>query len=729
MNRPHFAGECNLRRGLAAALVAATLALAGCFPSASPDEADPGATPSPGDATALNIEITDAQVSSPPVVTFEVTDQDGRPFEALASGNVAFTFAKLVPRADGGADWQNYINRTDPGSSSVGPDGAAVLDPATTVQGNTESNGTLEHLGGGVYQYTFRTDVTDVTTPAVVEYDPTLTHRVGLQLSNPMANTFGPVNAWFDFVPAGGHPITTRNVATAESCNSCHERLAFHGGGRVEVEYCVTCHNPGSTDANSGNTLDFKVLVHKLHRGRNLPSVAGGGLEYAIWGFSDAKHDYSDVGFPRDVRSCDTCHTASETTPDGDNWQARPTRAACGSCHDDIDFDGAPEDWQRAHTGGPQTSDTGCAFCHAPGGFGGAVADKHITAAARVAEAGVTYEILDVTLDAERRPQVTWRVLQNGNPIVDGEGGWTINTGVLVGWGPDDYVHSVGNRPGDPMSVGNAARADATTANTDGSYTTTMQQPVPQGVGSGVAALQHVVAHADMGTLVPKNVVFPFPVDGGTATPRRTIVAMDNCYNCHEHANGAFSKHGPNSRNQVELCAICHNSNSTDIDRRTRDGQGDAPDGKREQATNLMVLIHGIHAAEFRQEGLVVAAAGVGTWADKSSMRFPGTVDNCETCHLPGTYQLPLAASARGTTMDTSTGARDAIDSHLKTTPMMAACSSCHDGAKQHMTLMGGGREDVTQADIDSGAASAEMCVSCHGTGAIKDVRVVHAIR
>ena len=49
--------------------------------------------------------------------------------------------------------------------------------------------------------------------------------------------------------------------------------LNAHGGARVEVQYCVMCHNPGTTDPYSGNALDFKVMIHKIHTGNTLPSI------------------------------------------------------------------------------------------------------------------------------------------------------------------------------------------------------------------------------------------------------------------------------------------------------------------------------------------------------------------------------------------------------------------------------------------------------------------------
>lgn len=753
---PHALFGTPLRRP-AALLAALTLFLTGCF-----SDGKDGAPGTPGQdlttpATSLNIEITGATVSSPPVVTFTVADQNDRPFTTLAAGNVAFTFAKLAPRAGGGHDWQNYINRTDPGSATAGPDGAAVLPPGQTIQGTTESNGTLEHLGGGEYRYTFNRDVTNITTPAVVAYDPTLTHRVAMQLSNPMSSTHGPVNVWYDFVPAGGTPVATRNVANIESCNACHGgQLAMHGGGRVEVEYCVTCHNPGSTDANSGNSLDAKQLFHKLHRGNQLPSVQA-GIPFAIWGHNSVEHNYSDLGYPEGsamIPNCTQCHSASEGTPDGDNWRTKPTRAACGSCHDDVVFAGTPAAWQREHSGGPQASDANCSNCHGPGALW-AVDNRHENTRQVVAEQ-LTYEVVNVALNGARNPVVTWRALdQNGNPIVDGQGGWTLNTALLIGYGADgEYIHSVGTaasspgsfggqtniggfRPGDGRTIANAARSGDTVANANGSYTTTVTAiTVPAtGVDTVVAGLQNVVVNPSLatGNMVVRNAVGHFPVDGGSAVARRAVVDQDKCESCHAVGGGAFSKHGGNSRNQVALCVICHNSNSTDVASRghlTKLVSGN----DREVPTDFKFIIHGLHAAAFREaQGAEPLYART---ADHSARRFPGDISNCETCHLPGTYELSANAPivtgvVRGSTVDTiDMGAdRHDIDGHGKATPIMTACASCHGGtlATEHMKQNGGSWGDVTQVDIDN-LATYETCALCHGPGRVADVKVAHGL-
>lgn len=393
----------------------------------APHEGGPSRS-GPSDANAL-LQITAASVdeNGHPVVTFKVRRPDGTPHIFLHTyGTVSFTFAKLAPRTryEGGHDWQNYLLRT----RSPVATGDQVLGPtALTVQGaNTEqvgfgadpaANARLVHLGDGVYRYTFALNVHNVrlTVPGlakqitcvpdgaannrgdlcwhvdgtalpagsrvvanseaddddeyVVDYDPTLTHRVAAFISGFGADAYNrPIaaNAWYDFVPNGDPVTVTRDIVTVESCNTCHERLAMHGGARVETHLCVTCHNPGTLDANSGRSIDFKQMVHKIHRGSTLPSVAQAKIPYFLRNSNN--FDWSGVKFPQAVHeggansfgidNCLKCHMGEDSraavlqlaqndqalvdklklakvTDDGDLWRQRSIEA-CGSCHDDV---------------------------------------------------------------------------------------------------------------------------------------------------------------------------------------------------------------------------------------------------------------------------------------------------------------------------------------------------------------------------------------------------------
>ncbi len=60
-----------------------------------------------------------------------------------------------------------------------------------------------------------------------------------------------------------------REIVETATCDNCHTMLSAHGGARVEVQYCVMCHSPRTTDPYSGNALDMKVMVHKIHTGQH----------------------------------------------------------------------------------------------------------------------------------------------------------------------------------------------------------------------------------------------------------------------------------------------------------------------------------------------------------------------------------------------------------------------------------------------------------------------------
>ncbi len=105
------------------------------------------------------------------------------------------------------------------------------------VQATTDSRfsgGSHVELEPGVYQYTFGTDVTNVTAPIAVAWEPTLTHRVGLEirLDGEGEVPLAPDNPVYDFVPGGGDVVDTKNILETDTCNGCHYEFAFHGGPR-----------------------------------------------------------------------------------------------------------------------------------------------------------------------------------------------------------------------------------------------------------------------------------------------------------------------------------------------------------------------------------------------------------------------------------------------------------------------------------------------------------------
>jgi OmcA/MtrC family decaheme c-type cytochrome len=763
--------------------------LAGC----SGDKGDKGDQGPPGppstsvlpksSATALSISITGVTINSPPVVEFTVSNEDGFPVGGLSTDDLRFTLAKLIPGTNGSPDhWQSYIVTSE--TATTGPGTGTTM-----VQATREQDGILVDNLNGSYSYTFQTDVTNVVCPAPctdadgnpldLSYQPNLTHRLGIQTrgSLPM------VNSLYTFVPATGTVVASgHEIVKTASCNECHNKLEAHDA-RIETGYCVTCHNPGSTDANSGNTVDFKVMIHKLHRGEFLPSVVAGG-EYAIWGYRDTKHDFSDVAFPQDIRNCTKCHDGSDPeTPQGDAWET-PSIAACGSCHDDVDFSN--------HNGIPVTDEM-CLGCHKPG-FAPTVAEAHIIPT-KVASAKFQYNILTIcgtAIDANPvcgpgvAPTVTFSVSDptggthgyGSNYDVAGptaadrdpEFDDSASLNILTAWDTRDYTNDggAGTRPSRANSTSALTNATATPA-ADGTFTITLDAIPLTATGSGAIAIEGhprgendpVGAPGVFDISVPvKGEVAYFAITDTTPVARRVAVDVTTkCDNCHDQ----LSIHGNNRAENAQLCVLCHNPRGTDVGQRPKTGAGIPDtgatlDGKPEESIDLKRLIHAIHAAQrddpatpaieghgFREKGIVIYGYG-GNAHDFGHVRFPGILNDCTTCHNAGTYELtgkwetptqnpPTPNDILASSMETVPTATDAATynteiadqtNDLTISPTAAVCSACHDSslAQVHMEDQGGAQFNVLQSAI----TGRETCSICHGPGRVADVNVVHGI-
>jgi OmcA/MtrC family decaheme c-type cytochrome len=568
----------------------------------------------------------------------------------------------------------------------------------------------------------------------------------------------GKANPFYDWEPATGatEGIFHMQIAATDNCNRCHDPLALHGSGRIEVEYCVTCHNPGSADADSTNTVDMKVLIHKLHRGANLPSVQDGG-QYVIYGFNNGEHDYSTLHYPQDIRNCVNCHAGTASgevqnypvgseykltlTSQGDNWEQVPSAAACGSCHDD---QLGPDD----HIGS-KPDDSGCASCHSEGGFAGSIADSHriLTDEARQKFAA---EIMSVTNTAPGQfPQVKYKIVDptNDNAPYDLQNDpvWTAGGGasrleVDLAWATTDYTNS-GN--GENNAGASAVGLDALqgTPVGDGSYLIVSDVAIPNGSeqpfipanGSGVAGIEGHPAvnigsdeEPDVQRISFTNDTEFFNINeaDGQADPRREVVELDNCLSCHQ----TLSLHGNNRTDDEQLCVACHNPRNTDLEVR---GIALSPptDGKDEESIDFKTMVHAIHAAGMRENALqIVGFGGFNTHIyDTDTVHYPGDLSNCIACHEGDTYTLPLATGVLATTVDSGANHDSPVDDTV-TTPATAVCSSCHDDslAAAHMTS-NGGSFSTSQAAIDNGDVI-EECSVCHAEGRNAAVSTVHDI-
>ena len=139
---------------------------------------------------------------------------------------------------------------------------------------------------------------------------------------------------------------------TDAKCNACHGDLRLHGNGRKGVENCVMCHVAGAEDRPnvvSGtqdpapDTIDFKVLIHKLHNARELSVVTNGG-KYDIVGYAagaasntgnliDFSTAFTPV-MPDGNKNCAKCHATDAWKTPVERSDVNIWKVACTSCHD-----------------------------------------------------------------------------------------------------------------------------------------------------------------------------------------------------------------------------------------------------------------------------------------------------------------------------------------------------------------------------------------------------------
>jgi OmcA/MtrC family decaheme c-type cytochrome len=610
---------------------------------------------------------------------------------------------------------------------------------------------------------------------------------------------------------AGFHGGSRNNV---QYCTVCHTEQRRYG----RAEATATVNGAVKTFTASTYVLDGRTVgdlpnyIHKIHAG---PLLAHQNYDYGGVGFNDTT-------YPQDLRNCTKCHDGSATstrrTLQGDNWKNAPSAKACGSCHDGINFATGTgvrmADARKglttsafAHPAGPQADDALCALCHTP-----AVIDRthlpvtppneasalHVaggntnTNAAWLASntarlpAGaiiVTYDVKSVSRNAGQRPVMVFRMLQDGvrkdlnaNTAAELWDGYigapsvyfvfaTPQDGIAA---PADfnatasvYLKTLWKGTGTGTAAGTLSGPDA-----DGYYTATLTGVlVPDSATMLTGGLGYSYNVSTTLPLTQANLA-DYPITAttvpGQSNPtggliviapnvqkvatgysgRRAIVADARCNACHQEL-GAFTEeafHG-GQRNDATTCAWCHTPN------RTSSGW----------SADSTAFIHGIHAAAKRTVPYNWHA--VSATEGFFDIGYPGILNECETCHLPGTYDFSATASAAamdqrllrtvasgtlgasvanspyistgvnygtGYSFNAGSGAiAEAASTTLVTSPTATACFACHDSnaAVAHYRINGGS----IYAPRSAALASTETCMVCHGPGRVAEIKASHA--
>jgi OmcA/MtrC family decaheme c-type cytochrome len=708
----------------AAVLLAMTLGLAGCGsdgddgaqgPPGEPGQPGAPAPAPPGDTTSLSVTVTDAYVEDGrPVVEFEIVDARGLAVD-IPPANLEFSVARLVQKGQI-ETWQSYLTTASiPGAVRTG--NFARLQ-ARSVRGN-DANGSLE-VDGSRYTFRYPVNVSEVPDEYVRGVDPVtaadwvpesqIDLRRFVVLLRPVDGRWA---AAYDFEDAGPGE-SKRSIATA-TCNSCHDNLSAHGstpaglGNRVGVETCTNCHNQFTFNSwtPTATASDMTYLGHELHSGGGLTGQA-----------TFLRPQWSDVGFPRDIKTCSSCHNSAHA--DGaDRAFTQASPEACLSCHDDV----VPS----AGTKHPNVGGLACSTCHEPGGLD--IALSHVDPARQFARDGNLRYVIDSVARTGDDLTVVWGLEYAGSRVTAGVDGWDFNALLKVGALKTDFVHSVAGtgilRPGQPLEL-SQTQAFAGTIVDNGTYTTVLNV-----AGNGLDDNLYVTLGGNVNAAAQANLVASNAVKTQNAQQaRRTVVSNETCNTCHEDRFGVFSKHGASRHNDVQQCILCHNTNTTDWQRRQQAGRDEPPVGTKagdEMPSSLMTMVHKLHSASADYTLPANTQTGPTSWSYWADLRYPTTTANCNQCHVGDSYYpVDRALEPRGDSR--VTGGNMDIDTHEKVSHGMAACSSCHSDpvAMAHMT-QNGGVTGPTQLIID--ATVFETCATCHGPGRTADVKTVHGLK
>jgi OmcA/MtrC family decaheme c-type cytochrome len=608
-----------------------------------------------------------------PVVDFSLTDDGLQPIDRLGNVtpgvvSISFVLASYDPAP---RQYTAYTVRTQ----------TSPITGVAAVQAAADSGGAFTDLGLGHSKYTFKT-----VLPA--GFDQTKTHTLGIYSTRNLTDILGKnyyANVETDFRPDGGAVTATWQAMHIEkSCNLCHDPLAAHGGSRRDVKLCVLCHQPQTTDPDTGNTVDFKVMIHKIHRGSSLPSVKA-GTPYKIIGNAQSINDFSTVEFPQDIRNCDTCHES--TAAEASIWYTRPSSKACASCHDDVNFVTGAN-----HPAGPATDAT-CSTCHVPVGereFDASIIGAHTVPYLSKQLAGLSATIVSVDqVGAGKNPVVTFKLTNGDGSAVDPKPfGSSLN--LLMGGPTTDYDRQPFRENASGATFNGTVSVYTFTnslpANATGTWAFSIE-------ARRTVTLDKGGPHEQTFTEGAKNPV-TYKAVTGNVVARRTIVDQAKCEKCHDR----LSLHG-GQRLNVEECLICHNPNGDDSSRRP------ATAGKPE-SISFKRMIHRIHTGEDLAQDFTIYGFG-GSVNNFNEVRFPGDRRDCVACHTStATYELPT-----GGALDTVTQR----DFYTPQGPGTAACLGCHDN-----------RDAAAHAFINT-APFGEACATCHGTGKDWDVAKEHA--
>ncbi|GLP94798.1 OmcA/MtrC family decaheme c-type cytochrome [Paraferrimonas sedimenticola] len=798
-----------------------SMALTGCARDGKDgDQGKPGEPGGPGpvtvdireasalQATIIQTEIVDGRVS----VEFDLVDGNGVAVSGLneldSIHTLGFGIAKLselqtrtrpLPGHPTGQDdastyakgfktqqWTSYINRmvdpvTPPNTDGFpenwdrhqGPQIQASIDSSCQLD-------CVELVDDGIYRYTFSKALNeyDAIEGINTDYQPELVHRVTMELNvESGAPAVKLINTFYDFIPETGQAAPadeTRNlVSLEESCIRCHSndydhawapKLVFHGGRRTNIENCVVCHTSYSGDPETGETVDFGAMLHRIHKSKSF-----------IVGYGGRGHDYSKVTFPAEYNACQACHIQGEDAPAQANYFNFHRQEACLSCHEPSTDEGMAG-WDGTAKGlfhdperFPNAWEQGCSSCHADDNQSLGATQFHMATQSARAQASDLFAIETRNASFERLSE-TEGTLTFEVKVSNPSDGSSYNTPVheiaqisklpVRAMGNANYDYNFDVPPGDESNARSyTARYNSYVGDlvAELKKTESPRVTVSQGddgffvyqvanVAMQKAEQGNLTAHLEIcaekgGTAVDCNAgedvklvtakvltsAITFATETADTEVRRMVVDNAKCQSCHEGQMNTSKDRGIHTdtgKDESSSCIACHDRSML---------SGNFEDGSCASCHNnsinnyhssfvrplnnsldYKVLAHSLHASKrthTNDDGE----------QESSAITYPEHYANCGSCHNPGQLTLTEVAMQKAVVASQD-------GEVINVSPTTATCAACHEGHggdsfKSHAIGNGGvwGPEPYVPGT--------ESCAACHAEGKSHGVDIVHPVR
>ncbi len=631
-------------------------------------------------------------------VDFDLANQQGVGLFGLTGENEFhdFRFSLAQLQTNTGSElkqWMSLLNET-------------TNDAGTTFeQGFEKLNDCPECLvdnKDGTYTYTFNTNLTTAEDAAGIVFDAGLTQRIAIEMQFEYDSGHELAeNAHYDWIPSTNaqEGIATRELVTLETCYTCHQpdSLKAHGGRRLDLENCQSCHNGIVADPNNVS-VELGHMVHAIHMG---PAREGKDAEgnvvkmpYTIAGYG-GDHAFDYPAFPtKPFMDCAACHVEDENLADKDLWLANVNANACTGCHTD----------SPAQHKSDKNSELVCTDCHS--------AAVHADGA-KPYQAAKDYsvEVSNVTISAANLIQFEMKIMDAAGALVSEEEVYKQGYSkpyMVVSWDVEKDYPDYNQAPYSERRIDIKDETKATW-NADNTVSVAVTMNFPADIADRSLEVLPVLkvcfeegtdkrAKCDSDDAYPAYVQTPAyrTILGDSTKPvgeRRSIVDTASCHGCHSYE----FYHDSNGVN----CMACHTND------KSLKGNGQASNGvDLLKSTSFMYKAH-------KATGHDNGHGGSGTILKT----------DCTTCHsaeegwsgLEYGFELGRNSGAAHTIPSTQSPAVGEVVETWFASPDAAACISCHqkymsDASMSHLQNNGA----YIGPDKQMAKDAKEACATCH---------------